>query len=204
VTGVCDKPDLVKRFNEIASTIKKNAGMEGVLVNIQALPYAVNCLLYPLNNTEDFEDGIFMDNTGAQGHDLAKDPDRVVLAEKTLASENVVIAGPLPLRQCQECHPTVEKAFIARLPITMEGHDIEVNGNVYKKKWGFSVVLINWKELVERSGIYETFDSKGSQFRLTRTDKKYDTDKEEYSQEVRANCGWNTTMKKQDFFSHLH
>ena len=59
VTGVCDLPELVSRFTHIASAIKKNAGMEGVLHNLQLAPEGVICLLSPLNNTEDFDDGRF-------------------------------------------------------------------------------------------------------------------------------------------------
>ena len=64
ITGVCDDPLLWERFTHIASSLKRNAQMEGVLVNLQLAPQAVVCLLHPLNNTEDFEDGIFMDNKG--------------------------------------------------------------------------------------------------------------------------------------------
>mmetsp|Transcript_3577 Transcript_3577/g.5998 ORF Transcript_3577/g.5998 Transcript_3577/m.5998 type:complete len:726 (-) Transcript_3577:367-2544(-) len=185
VSGVCDEPNLVNRFNEIAAGIKKNAGMEGVLINIQAVPQAAVCLLYPLNNTEDFDDGIFMDNTGAFGHDLAKDPARTVAAETTLSSDDIVIVGPLTLRQCHDCDPTVRQAFIARLAIASEeGNEIEINDNVYKDKWGFTVVLINWEELLIKSGIFETFGSRGIEFSLTRTDQKYDEETGEYYDKV--------------------
>lgn len=64
ITGVCDDPVLWERFTQITSTLKRNADMGGVLVNLQLAPQAVVCLLHPLNNTEDFEDGVYMDNTG--------------------------------------------------------------------------------------------------------------------------------------------
>lgn len=38
VTGVCDQPELIERFAEIASAIKRNAKMDGVLHNIQLAP----------------------------------------------------------------------------------------------------------------------------------------------------------------------
>ena len=110
VTGVCDDPTLINRFTEIASTIKSQAGMEGVLVNIQLV-----CLLHPMVNPEAFPEGIEMDNTGAWGHDLLTDPARKFIAEATIPSEDIVIAGPLTLRQCPDCDATVKKAFIARL-----------------------------------------------------------------------------------------
>ena len=74
VTGVCDDPRLVKRFEKIAGDIKRNARMDGILVNLQLVPDAVVCLVHPVNNTEDFPPGIYMDNSGAIGHDLLNDP----------------------------------------------------------------------------------------------------------------------------------
>jgi ABC-type multidrug transport system fused ATPase/permease subunit len=38
VTGVCDQPELIERFTGIASAIKRNAKMDGVLHNIQLAP----------------------------------------------------------------------------------------------------------------------------------------------------------------------
>ena len=184
ITGVCDEPDLVQRFEEIAATVKRNAGMEGVLVNIQLAPGAVVCLAYPLNNTEDFTDGVFMDNTGAIGHDLLTDPSRSFIAEATIPSDGVVIAGPLTLTQCHDCDPTVERAFIARFPIEMPGTKIVVQGVSYSK-WGFAVAIINWNALVERSEVFELFAEQGLEFQLTRTDKKSDPETNEIIETVR-------------------
>lgn len=183
VTGVCDEPALVDRFNAIASTIKKHARMEGILVNLQLAPEAVVCLLYPLNNTEDFPGDIFMDNTGAQGLDLLTDPNMKFLAESSIIKENVTVAGPLSLRQCMNCDATVEKAFIARLPIQVGDHEITVDGVSYKR-WGFATALINWEELVVRSQIYENFENRGLGFTLTRTDYKYNSTSDSYYEEI--------------------
>ena len=176
VTGVCDDAALMERFNEIASTIKKNAKMEGVLVNLQLAPEAVVCLLYPLVNTEDFENGIVLNNTGARGLDLLVDPVSSFIAKAAIATDSIAIAGPLTLRQCREssCDAAVEKAFIARLPIVVSDNDINVDGKTYKR-WGFATALINWEALVTRSNIYESFTSRGMEFQLTRTDRKFNT-----------------------------
>ena len=187
ISGVCDDPTLVQKFEKIAGDIKSNAGMDGILVNLQLVPDAVVCLLHPLNNTEDFPPGVYMDNSGALGHDLLEDPARKFIAEATLPSEKVVIAGPLTLRQCQDCDPTVEKAFIARLPISSETNTIVVNG-IPHQKWGFAVALINWNELILRSGVYDVFDGEDMEFQLTRTDQKYDAEDDTYSENVRHMC----------------
>lgn len=185
ITGVCDDPALWEKFTQISSTLKRNANMEGVLVNLQLAPQAVVCLLHPLNNTEDFADGIFMDNTGAWGMDLLTDPLSRYIAAETLKQTEVIVAGPRPLRQCKGCHPAVEEAFIARLPIVSDDHQIIVDGEAYNR-WGFATALINWKQLVERSGIYETFESNNLGFLLTRTDQKFDENTNKYNEEVRA------------------
>jgi hypothetical protein len=191
ITGVCDEPGLVQRFDEIAATVKRNAGMEEkVLVNLQLAPGAVVCLSYPLNNTEDFPPGIYMDNTGAIGHDLLTDPSRKFIAEATIPSQTVVIAGPLKLKQCQDCDPTVEKAFIARFPISMKGTEVVVNGISYPK-WGFAVAIINWNVLVEKSGVFEVFRQEGLEFQLTRTDKKSDPETNEITETVSQKSGRN-------------
>jgi sensor domain CHASE-containing protein len=158
--------------------------MDGILVNLQLVPDTVVCLLHPMNNTEDFPPGVYMDNSGALGHDLLSDPERKFIAKATVPADDVVIAGPLSLRQCQDCDPTVEKAFIARLPIASETNTIVVDGVGYKK-WGFVVALINWNELVERSGVYDVFESESMEFQLTRTDRIYISQDDTYTENVR-------------------
>jgi hypothetical protein len=129
VTGVCDQPELVSKFTQIASAIKLNAGMEGVLHNLQLAPEGVICLLNPMNNTEDFDDGSFLDNTPAWGIDLLNTPFTKYIATSSLAKEEIGIAGPRPLSQC----PTCGLYFIARLPVRTDKHQITVNGEAYNR-----------------------------------------------------------------------
>ena len=88
------------------------------------------------------------------------------------------------LGQCPDCHATVETAFIVTLPIASEDHVVVVDGEPFKR-WGFANALINWRELVERSGIYENFADSNMGFRLTRTDRTFDPETNEYTLEVR-------------------
>jgi hypothetical protein len=62
-TGVCDEPKLFAQYVKIAAAIKKNSKMGAILNNIQLAPFGVLCLLYPLNNTEDYDNGQFLDRT---------------------------------------------------------------------------------------------------------------------------------------------
>lgn len=179
VTGVCDDPELVTRFTSIASGVKKHAKMDGLLVNIQLVPEGVLCLLHPMNNTEDFEDGKFLDNSGAWGLDLFDDPGMKFIARSSMKKEEIGIAGPLKLKQCPTCDPF----FIARLPIVYDEHQIAIDGVSYNR-WGFTTALINWKRLVEESGIYETFQHADQEFQLTRTDRNLNSDTGEYDERV--------------------
>lgn len=167
VTGVCDDPALVQKFVHIAQSVKRDAEMDGILVNIQLAPQGVICLLHPVNNTEDFTNGAFLDSTDAWGVDLLNFEKRRKKAEQSLVRGVIGIDGPRPLRQChgESCEPFL----IARLPIKSDAHTIEVNGTALGR-WGFATALINWTELVRRSGIFEQFQSRDSEFQLTRMD----------------------------------
>ena len=175
--------------------------MEGVLVNLQLAPQAVVCLAHPLNNTEDFAPGVFLDNTGAIGHDLLSDPARHFIAEQTLQADGMVVAGPLALKQCSGCDPTVANSFIARLPIDFSMPDsvpatnaTTTNNNRelhplslqnLPKRWGFAVAIINWNELIGRSDVYQLFrDRPGWEFQLTRSDTLVDHDTNLTTQKV--------------------
>jgi signal transduction histidine kinase/CheY-like chemotaxis protein len=183
ITGVCDDPALVRKFDQIAGDIKKNARMDGILVNLQLVPDAVVCLAHPLNNTEDFPPGIYMDNSGAIGHDLLNDPARSFIARATVPAEEVVVAGPLTLRQCKDCDPVVEKGFIVRLPIASETNVITVDDVDYKR-WGFAVAIINWNELVYRSDVFAMFEREDLEFQLTRTDRNFNPETGEFTEKV--------------------
>lgn len=183
VAGVCDDPLLVKKFEQVAGDIKKSARMGGILVNLQLVPDAVVCLVHPFNNTEDFPPGVFMDNSGAIGHDVLIDPARKFITRETVMAEDVVIAGPLSLKQCEDCDPVVEKGFIVRLPIASDTNIIKVDDVGYKR-WGFAVAIINWDELVRRSNVYEMFESEALEFQLTRTDRTYNPENSEFIEDV--------------------
>eukprot|EP00980_Cylindrotheca_fusiformis_P002975 scaffold688_cov105-Cylindrotheca_fusiformis.AAC.4 len=179
VTGVCDDPEVVSQFSSIASGVKKHAKMDGLLVNIQLAPEGVLCLLHPMNNTEDFEDGEFLDSSGAWGLDLFEDPAMKFIARGSIVKEEIGIAGPLKLTQCPTCDPF----FIARLPILSDEHQIEVDGVSYNR-WGFTTALINWKRLVDESFIYDSFQDANLEFQLTRTDRNLNSDTGEYEESV--------------------
>jgi len=192
VSGVCDDGALITRFDEIASEIKQNAKMPGSLILLSLLPEAVVCLVHPRVNTEDFPPGVSMNFTGLVGVDFLTDPAFKPAGEAVITSEDVIVVGPKDVSTCvpeleigdgEACHPMVQKAFFARLPIRVPYHTIEVNGKPYKR-WGFAVVKLLWSELLERSGIFDNFKRHGFEFRLTRTDAIFNATTNEHVQKV--------------------
>jgi len=188
--GVCDDPATLDRFNGIAKSIKENADMSGILVSLQLVPHQVVCMAYPLINTEDFEDGTVMDNSGAIGLDLLAIPSRIAYAESVLQSQGVYTVGPLTLVNCPmedsatgECDVSVQKAFIAALPVSAGNHTITVGKNTYER-WGSVEAIINWAALIDRSDIFERFENDGKGFQLTRTDRSTDPQTNQESTEV--------------------
>ncbi len=174
IDGICNNSDVVDRFNGIAASIKKASEMEGALITLQLVPDQVVCMVYPLINTEDFEDGIKMDSRPAIGLDLIATPSRTAFSESVLSSNGVYMAGPLTLQQCsngRECNVSVKKAFIGALPINSgnRNHTILVNDKSFNL-WGSVEAIINWEALIDRSDIFERFATDGKGFRLTRTD----------------------------------
>ncbi len=180
VTGICDDAQLIRRFDQLASNIKESAQMDGVLHSIQLAPGGIICLVNPINNTEDFDDGVsFLDNTDAFGLDLLNDAFFEFIARQSMKQETVGIAGPRPLLQCPDCG----MYFIARLPVISRSHMIEVDGVEYPR-WGFATALIHWDTLIKRSSIYETLAANSMEFLLTRTDYTFNETAGEYFESV--------------------
>jgi len=101
------------------------------------------------------------------------------IAQESMKSEDLSIVGPRKLVQCPEC----EQFFIVRLPIAFSGYEIEVDGTKYPR-WGFATALIDWSKLVNRSSIYETFEQRGLEFKLTRTDRNYNEETDSYDTNI--------------------
>jgi signal transduction histidine kinase/CheY-like chemotaxis protein len=159
VTGVCDDAKLVAQFTDIASEMKASLDDENILHSILLLPLGVVCLVWPINNTEDFDDGRFLDNTQAIGVDLFGFPANKGIAEAITENDSVGVDGPQPLLPCPACG----NYFIARLAIKSNLQNVSINGH-----WGFASVLINWDMLLNHSQLFETFQEHNLEFKLTR------------------------------------
>jgi hypothetical protein len=161
-------------FNDIAESIKMDADLGKILVGLQLAPVGVVSAIHPLVNYDDFESPIYMNNTGAIGHDLIRDSRRVGGARQTLKSQKPVVVGPLTLIQGD--FPVVQEAFIMRLAINMEGYLINVPAEIETdpvesfESWGFAVAIINWENAKIKTGLYERFAADSMEFSLTRND----------------------------------
>ena len=77
------------------------------------------------------------------------------IARLSVERDTVTVAGPRKLYQCPDCGDF----FIARLAITDPTNNSSMtglDGNEYPR-WGFATALIDWKRLIDKSGIYEQF-----------------------------------------------
>jgi hypothetical protein len=184
VTGICDDPEVFDRFTRIAASIKEAADMDKVLLSMQIVPHQVVCLVYPLTATEDFDK--IVDRRSVVGLDLVKYPKRTLFSEAVLSSNDVYIAGPLNSKfsSCVgNCDFSVERAFIASLPLNSKNHTIASRDVVYQR-WGSIEVLIDWQALILRSGIMERFAMVGKGFQLTRIDTYIDPNTEQQKFDV--------------------
>jgi hypothetical protein len=187
VSGFCDNATILSEFNRIAKGIKESSKMRKVLVTLFIAPHDVACMFYPLNNTEDFKAPLFLDNSGAVGHDLLKNPERVAITIEAHTHAEYTVAGPLSLMQCSSCPPAVNRAFIAEMPVNMPkglGYNIHADGVNYSS-WGIVGAVINWEELLERSNIFNHFEAQGLQFVLTKSEWIIDPSSEQYFEKAR-------------------
>ena len=187
VSGICDNETLVTTFSRIAKNIKNGYGNRNGLVNLQLAPEGVVCLVYPINNTEDFTYPLFLDSSGAIGLDNLATQERRSLSEKTLQSSDVVTAGPLQLSQCIGCPPEVKTAIIARINIPMPsnlGYQIHVGEHSYSS-WGFATVILNWKYLINQFDIQKDLEPYGIEFIISKTDLIFNTSTNSYDARVR-------------------
>jgi len=183
VSGICDNVTKMNEFNRIAKSIKDDANMDGVLVSMDIAPASVVCFEYPLLNTEDFTPPLYLNNTGAIGLDLLKDPKQRSWASDTLPSFRPVVAGPRTLVQCPDCPPAVRMAFIAMMPIKMPpemGYNITADDGTSYSVYGFASAIINWERLLNRSDIFQRFESRGMQFELYKVDHNFNTATNQY------------------------
>ena len=164
VTSICDDPVRMEKFNQMAATLKKKANLDRILINLFILPAGVFCNSYPLNNTEDFDEGKYLDTGSVAGYNVLENPMSRVDLLKTLRDQQTDIAGPLPLRKCWLCEEiTVNTAVMVRVPVVISPsngeHDDSTHHMSFENEtyptWGAVGAFINWDALVQDSNAKE-------------------------------------------------
>ncbi len=106
------------------------------------VPDGVVTLAYPLAGNE-----------AAIGHDLLKDPDRKTEAVEAISTNQVILAGPVNMRQGG-------LGLFARKPVFWEE-------NGQRHFWGLVVALIRWETVLETFD-FKALDEEGYAYALTR------------------------------------
>lgn len=165
LTGICDDDEIKTRFREIVTSITKNFEMEGIIVNYRLAPYGVFCVIDPLINTVDFEDGPSFDSTAELGWDqvYSEKPMFVNMVHKIYSTENhIELFGPME-------NGAMKEFFCGHLSVDIPGYELIAQGQTYNS-WGFVMHFINWERLKNESNIYNRFTEKGLLFHLVRVE----------------------------------
>eukprot|EP00934_Nitzschia_sp_Nitz4_P006522 Nitzschia sp. Nitz4//scaffold26_size159584//56913//59963//NITZ4_002484-RA/size159584-snap-gene-0.14-mRNA-1//1//CDS//3329545061//6512//frame0 len=172
VTGVCDVPELVSTFENIASGLAYSTQAGDTLRNIQMIPNGVVCLDYTAEEVGSTSRDYPI------GHDLLNNPEYREDTKKWLQLESFNIQGPL-LSNASD--PESPKYFVARMPVEDDDFLVEIDGAFYPR-WGYVATVIDWSTLLEQSGILAIFDDSMFEFQLTRTDLVFDDETQEYKE----------------------
>lgn len=165
LTGICDDEEMKTQFREIVNSITKNFEMEGIIVNYRLAPYGVFCVIDPMVNTVDFEDGAVFDSTAVLGWDQVYSEKSmfVNMVHKIYSTENhIELFGPME-------NGAMKEFFCGHLSVDIPGYELIAQGQTYNS-WGFVMHFINWERLKNESNIYSRFTEKGLLFNLVRVD----------------------------------
>ena len=150
VRDICDDKKLVDHFNGIAKDIKKDSGLGKVIPSLRLAPAGVMCLIYPLVNEEDFENG-YHNTTKFLYNDWVTDsPFHTSTLRRTLDVQNgeeakVTVTGPYQVESSSRTNKTIisESLFFTHLGVNLPGSKLTVDGMDYHS-WGMIVMEFNW------------------------------------------------------------
>mmetsp|Transcript_49724 Transcript_49724/g.73940 ORF Transcript_49724/g.73940 Transcript_49724/m.73940 type:complete len:1203 (+) Transcript_49724:322-3930(+) len=185
VRGICDDPDLLRRFDQTAKRIKKDSKLGDVLASLRLAPMGVICLVYPKIYLDDY-----YNSTDSLYGDWATDnPVHITALRHTLEIQEaegtqVLITGPYEVKSSKNNGSTTTRIlFSSHLAVPMLGHYITVRGTTFES-WGFVQGVINWSLLVDQSNIRKMFHELGIIFKLERTTMDLDSKSMEYFQDT--------------------
>jgi len=181
VTGICNTPELRQNLRYIIEGIEDNFDRDEVILNYRLAPYGVFCLADPLTNTKGFTTGV-MNSTSSIGFDVQYSPKsmwKTMIDHIYQDGNEVDMFGPI--FNFVE-HGT--EVFCGHLAVNMEQYNLKLRDGKSIQSWGFVMHFIDWAKAKEQSGIYEYFKERNKLFHITRTDKIYDPDIDEYVENV--------------------
>jgi len=180
ITGVCDDPTVIERYQKIIASIQKNSN--NVVQNLHLIPAGVMCTGV---GTVAMDDVI--------GLDVLNAPKYRDAARATIVQTDLTVDGPLILqRSCPECGTM----FIARLPVVSETYTVTINGTAYPR-WGFVSALLSWNEIAAETQLYARLD--GFAFELSRMDDRASGEKV-----LIASSTWNAGFDQHHYASSDH
>jgi len=171
LNGICDKPELQAKLDELVQNILGDASMRGTVANMQLAPIGVSCLSSPLINNRDFESGVF-NTTKMIGSDWlhSSKPEFVAIAKETInsPSNEITFMGPMTLKSPQG-EILSKSTFCVHLAVNLPSERLLIEGRSYPS-WGFVRSFINWEHVLKKKGIHDKFSDAGMIFQLYRTD----------------------------------
>jgi signal transduction histidine kinase/CheY-like chemotaxis protein len=131
---------IIENFDDLAEGFY---GQSTVIRCVQLAPGGVVTYMHPYEGNE-----------GAYGHDLFADPDRVVEATLARKTGNIILSGPMSLKQGGT-------GLISRIPVYSNVSDEPDHF------WGFAMLVLNMDEINSQLGL-EQYVNEGYEYRLWR------------------------------------
>ena len=145
VKSICSNENNAAKeeFVSFSNSFKQNSQMPAGLVQTQLAPQGVVCFEYEYVNS--------LKPTSLQGFDVLNNTDTQYYAYQSLQTNQTSLQGPVYLNHNHD------QVLIARYPLYS-----------LNKFWGFSSVIIDWKMIEKKLGIFEYFENLNMDFSLLR------------------------------------
>ena len=156
VTGICDDPDLQEKWSDIVTPVNTENDLDGVIFMYRLAPKNTFCLMKHWGDP-DMPDKNFGMDAGASVNNKFWQS----VTEELFIHNAYSIFGPFG-------QPDKEW-FCGHIPVWSKNpkDTLDVGGTEVAGAWGFVMNYLNWRELKDRSNIYERFAGCNLEFNLT-------------------------------------
>ena len=158
VKSICNNENNAAKeeFVKFSTSLKYNSQMPAGLVQAQLSPQGVVCFEYQYVNS--------LKPTLLQGFDVLNNSDTQYYAYQSLQTNQTSLQGPIYLNHNHD------QVLIARYPLYSS-----------KKFWGFSSVIIDWKMIEKKLGIFQYFENLNMDYALLRPENEINSAFDELS-----------------------